>query len=315
MPIKAVKKAINKVRRSLEDGVFVNNYSNGQRYLDSDECAYFSNHTLNDQGYMMSGNAWNPRGADIIFNGFDGLTRPETYNATDYDNYVRAAVKNVYDNFNTRETLNPNDVYTVNMMYATSPNKEKAFNEGDKVAGTHTGYLSYDKNDDSWYVTHNIHGKIHKDKFGSLQNSRNHTGVTAIYKPRKNNLINRVRTRIGLKEGGRANNDLSDEEYYQIMERVAKDNYKKWGDESADAALVRVLNDNSYDYKGYYSKYPKSRANADTHWPDEFKTVYHPTFSNESKYSGKKSKFNPNGLPGGMWLGDIFIPNVTQYNK
>ena len=35
-----------------------------------------------------------------------------------------------------------------------------------------------------------------------------------------------------------------------------------------------------------YTKYPNSKANADTHWTDEFKTVYHPTFSKESKYSG-----------------------------
>ena len=74
-----------------------------------------------------------------------------------------------------------------------------------------------------------------------------------------------------------------------------------------------MLNDNTYDYRGYYTKYPNSRANADTHWPDEFKTVYHPTFSEESIYSGKKSRFNPEGIKGGHWEGDRFIPSSGQH--
>jgi hypothetical protein len=96
--------------------------------------------------------------------------------------------------------------------------------------------------------------------------------------------------------------------YYQIMERVAKENNPKWnefrrkhGDRelSEDEELLRVLNDNTYDYKGYYTKYPHSAANADTHWTDEFKTVYHPTFSVYSRYSGEKSQYNPYGVLGG----------------
>ena len=110
-------------------------------------------------------------------------------------------------------------------------------------------------------------------------------------------------------EGG----PLSDEEYYSIMEKVAGDNWRKWGYESKDAALTGILNDNTYNYRAYYDKYPYSSAvNADTHWPDEFKTAYHPTFSNESSYSGKKSEYNPLGLPGGQWAGETFIPQAWQ---
>ena len=69
---------------------------------------------------------------------------------------------------------------------------------------------------------------------------------------------------------------ISDSQYLQIMERVAKQNYKDWGLPNSDAALIQALNDNTYDYRGYYNKYPSSRANASTHWTDEFKTVYHP---------------------------------------
>lgn len=106
--------------------------------------------------------------------------------------------------------------------------------------------------------------------------------------------------------------DISDENYYEIMERVAKENWKKWGDPSEDAALTRILNSNDYNYRAYYNKYPESQANADTHWTDEFKTVWHPTFSNESIYSGKKSEYNPDGLVGGMWLEDAFVPQAWQ---
>ena len=91
-------------------------------------------------------------------------------------------------------------------------------------------------------------------------------------------------------EGG----GISDEEYYSTMEKVAEDNYQKWGLGSPDEALVHALNDNSYNYRGFYNENPDAAANADTHWPDTYKTVWHPTFSNESIYSGQKSQYNPN---------------------
>lgn len=112
---------------------------------------------------------------------------------------------------------------------------------------------------------------------------------------------------------------LSNEEFYNIMEKVAKENYKGWGFNNPDEAFVNVLNNNTYDYRGYYNKYPSSDANSLTHWTDEFKTVYHPTFSNESRYSGKKSKFNPKGLVGGFWIyprgKEVFIPADWQRKK
>ena len=110
----------------------------------------------------------------------------------------------------------------------------------------------------------------------------------------------------------KAGKRLSDEEYVSTMEKVAANNWQKWGDESEDAALTRILNNNEYDYRGYYDENPDSKANADTHWTDKYKTVYHPTFSTESKYSGKKSQYNPNGLPGGTWNGEFFNPQWYQ---
>ena len=102
---------------------------------------------------------------------------------------------------------------------------------------------------------------------------------------------------------------LSDSDYMSIMEKVANENYTNWGFNNPDKALLYALNDNTYNYRGYYDKYPKGKGNAIDHWTDEFKTVYHPTFSDESIYSGKvDSNFNPNGFTGGMWLNDIYIP-------
>lgn len=108
---------------------------------------------------------------------------------------------------------------------------------------------------------------------------------------------------------------LTNSEYYDIMENVAKENYESWGLPNEDSALIHALNDNTYDYRGFYNKYPSDKSNAQTHWTDEFKTVYHPTFSVESIYSGKKSKYNPKGLVGGHWEGDTFIPAEWQKNK
>ena len=111
------------------------------------------------------------------------------------------------------------------------------------------------------------------------------------------------------------------ESYYDTMERVAEQNNEEWnrlrrkdGDRelTVDEEYLRILNDNTYDYKGYYNKYPNGKGNAIDHWDDEFKTVYHPTFSTQSKYSGKVSQYNPKGVLGGQWLGDQYVPAWGQ---
>lgn len=104
----------------------------------------------------------------------------------------------------------------------------------------------------------------------------------------------------------------TDRQYFRTMEKVADENYQKWGFSNPDEALLHALNDNTYDYRGYYNKYPQSQANADTHWTDEFKTAYHSTFSRESVYSGRKSQYNPLGLTGGFWSEETFVPMAWQ---
>jgi hypothetical protein len=99
------------------------------------------------------------------------------------------------------------------------------------------------------------------------------------------------------------------------MEDVANANYERWGYPNQDAALLYVLNANDYDYRGYYNKYPPNSANSLTHLSDEFKTAYHPSFSDESKYSGHKSKYNPDGIVGGHWYNEMFVPSFDQLRK
>ena len=106
---------------------------------------------------------------------------------------------------------------------------------------------------------------------------------------------------------------LTDEQYFKIMERVAKKNYTDWGFNTPDEALVHALNDNTYNYRAFYNENPEAMNDANTHWPDTYKTAYHSTFSDESKYSGVVDKnYNPYGRIGGVWARGTFFPNYWQ---
>lgn len=123
---------------------------------------------------------------------------------------------------------------------------------------------------------------------------------------------------------------LSDSEYYKILEDVALANHDEWNRYriehgrrpiSEDEEVIGVMNDHTYDYRGYYNKYPNGDGNAEVHWPDEFKTYLHPTFSDESiyapnnkKYVGR-TKFNPNEMNGGHWYGQVFMPSADQWKS
>lgn len=67
-----------------------------------------------------------------------------------------------------------------------------------------------------------------------------------------------------------------------------------------------MLNDPTYNYRTFYNK-NRSMAmqmlneNPEAHFTDVGKTAQHPTFSTESVYSGKVSKYNPLGIQGGTW--------------
>lgn len=95
--------------------------------------------------------------------------------------------------------------------------------------------------------------------------------------------------------------------------------YDNWKKQIALHKKIYIDGDRSYDYEGFFNKYPQEAwamlsDDPDAHFSDEFKTVYHPTFSaaspnNEgSIYSGVKHPiFNPEGLVGGTWSPDYKI--------
>lgn len=100
--------------------------------------------------------------------------------------------------------------------------------------------------------------------------------------------------------------------YIQFMEELAEAKSKEWK-EDEDMTLLQMLNDNTYNYKQMYEDNPDYNIQ-EGHFKDTYKTVYHPTFSNESMYSGQKSQYNPEGIIGGWWDYDnkIFHANPKQ---
>jgi hypothetical protein len=173
------------------------------------------------------------------------------------------------------------------------------------------------------YAIHKLHGKLVHNDNGSdtVLIPRNAKNKTKISKEALDLYSNgpkrtaRVAYHASFKNGKDPKKPLSDEQYIKIMEDVANANYERWGYPNQDAALLYVLNANDYDYRGYYNKYPPNSANSLTHWSDEFKTAYHPSFSDESKYSGHKSKYNPDGIVGGHWYNEMFVPSFDQLRK
>ena len=90
---------------------------------------------------------------------------------------------------------------------------------------------------------------------------------------------------------------------------MPKTKYRRWLE---DVAGIRgwdaqeMLNDDTYNYEYFYNAQPKEaqamlKKDADAHFSDIAKTAFHPTFSVESDYSGKVSKYNPKGIIGGTW--------------
>lgn len=118
-------------------------------------------------------------------------------------------------------------------------------------------------------------------------------------------------------EGGSTKS--SNKEYYSYMEKLATKKAKDWGEDS-DITLTHMLNSNDYNYRIFYDSNKENAlamltADPEAHFTDIGKTVYHPTFSNESFYSGKKSDYNPRGTVGGSWNGFEYVPSKSQLDN
>ena len=90
---------------------------------------------------------------------------------------------------------------------------------------------------------------------------------------------------------------------------MPKPKYRQWLEDVAGMRgwdVNEMIRDNTYNYEHFYNAQPKEaqamlKRNADAHFTDIAKTAFHPTFSVESDYSGKVSKYNPKGIIGGTW--------------
>ena len=98
--------------------------------------------------------------------------------------------------------------------------------------------------------------------------------------------------------------------YKEWLRNEAKLNSKIWG-VSYDEALKHMKNDRSYNYRKFYELQKANPNNPEyqrdlegnAHYNDIGKSVYHPTASIYSYYSGRKDpKWNPTGAKFGEWL-------------
>ena len=94
--------------------------------------------------------------------------------------------------------------------------------------------------------------------------------------------------------------------YKSYREQNPGKTYLDWKKAIQELKHIDIDNDPTYDYKGYYdlnnfAAQDMLNKKSDAHFTDNFKTSQHPTFSEESGYSGYINKFNPNGITGGSW--------------
>lgn len=89
--------------------------------------------------------------------------------------------------------------------------------------------------------------------------------------------------------------------------------YYDWARNTSSNLDISFI-DPTYDYRAYYNSVTPYERNLvrfapqGTHFTDIGKTPKHPTFSNESKYSNKKT-------PGGTWNGNVFVPSIWQFGN
>lgn len=150
------------------------------------ECAHYSNSILRKQGYKnIVGDAWTRAansGMKKITSGYDGLTKPTTYNEDDTKEYLQSAAENFVNKIDTAG-LKPFDV--IGLYYPESPNTEKAFNKGAwNETQTHTGHIAIGK-DGTHYVVHNVDGHLKMNKLADMLTLDYEYRPVSAYRPRK----------------------------------------------------------------------------------------------------------------------------------
>ena len=116
-------------------------------------------------------------------------------------------------------------------------------------------------------------------------------------------------------------------DFYDWLDKLAEKKAQDWTKipyKPLDPVQVemQMLNDPTYSYQTFYNLQPfmaQRMLTADpyAHFTDIGKTMYHPTFSDESAFSGWKSDYNPLGIKGGHWneKGTTYTPSKDQLEK
>lgn len=109
---------------------------------------------------------------------------------------------------------------------------------------------------------------------------------------------------LGVKSGVTNLNDIR-----KGYNSFARGGYTKWKQKIKEHKGIDIDNDPTYDYEGFYNSDPDRawdmmNKDSEAHFVDEYKTALHPSFSNESIYSGHVNRFNPKGITGGTWIDD-----------
>lgn len=116
-------------------------------------------------------------------------------------------------------------------------------------------------------------------------------------------------------------------DFYSWMDKIADKKAQDWTRtpyKPLDPNMVemQMLNDPTYSYQTFYNLQPfmaqrMLMADPDAHFTDIGKTMYHPTFSDESAFSGYVNDYNPLGITGGHWNegGTTYTPSKDQLEK
>lgn len=97
--------------------------------------------------------------------------------------------------------------------------------------------------------------------------------------------------------------------------------YGIWKNDIKKHKGIDVDKDNTYDYRSFYDENRDMamrmlKDDPEAHFPDTYKTSTHPTFSEESRYSGTVNRYNPTGITGGRWEGDNkYIMSQDQLDR
>lgn len=95
----------------------------------------------------------------------------------------------------------------------------------------------------------------------------------------------------------------------ETYNNAGRGSYQAWKQAIKEHKGIDIDKDPTYDYEGYYRSNPEHawaflNDDPEAHFTDKYKTAAHPSFSDESIYSGTRNKYNPTGMRGGRWMGD-----------